>query len=147
VTATDQAGNTASRTVHYQVSDTAPSGSHLTLSYVGGIARLIDGTVDSGAITVARDRQGSVTSVTGHATVPDGASTARVSMNVRRVWILPVYSGTITVREDGAKFSTTSLMLFSPLRTNGARVSGSAVGFSPTLRSYRLDWSVTAPES
>ena len=103
----------------------------------------------TGDLDVARDLIG-IRSVTGFLDVPGlSGGTARVSVDVQRAWILPLWTGQVVVRDRGAGVSVTTPVIGSITRATidtSATTTSSwfTFGTFPNLfRPYSLKWTVT----
>jgi hypothetical protein len=89
-----------------------------------------------------------VKTITGKAEFPgrDGG-TATAVFNVRRLWMMNIYIGDITLRDRTAGVVVRTPVLFSPVQSADDTVSGNASWFTGFFRWYRLSWSVTDASS
>jgi hypothetical protein len=100
-------------------------------------------------MTVTKDSFG-VRTVTGMLEVPGtNGGTSRVDVNVQRAWILPLWTGQVSVRDAGAAVSVAAPVFG---QVNADTAPNSAKGtlgwfqlgeFPNLIRPYSLSWSVT----
>lgn len=121
---------------------TPPSGGVIDVALTGGVNATVSGPLTSGSVAVAQDSYGLV-SVTGSGAV----GSTNVSFNLKRFWILKLYSGSIGVR-NGAGVDVTALLFFSA--GSYAPATNTASGSGPWFhvatmpwRSGQVTWSVT----
>ena len=103
----------------------------------------------TGDIAVRRDANG-IVSVQGSLDIAGTAGgTATVTANVQRAWILPLWVGQVSVRDQGATVNVTAPVFGRISRGAAATTAeGTAnwfvLGTFPNLfRPYTLNWSVT----
>ena len=103
----------------------------------------------TGDVTVRRDANG-IVSVRGSLDIAGTAGgTATVTANVQRAWILPLWIGQVSVRDQGASVNVTAPVFGRIARGDTATTAeGTAnwfvLGTFPNLfRPYTLNWSVT----
>jgi hypothetical protein len=102
----------------------------------------------NGGLTVRRDVNG-IVSVTGFLDVAGTqGGTSRVSVNIQRAWILPLWSGQVSVRDQGAGVNVAA-PVFGQISRGDTLTSaqGTANWFLPgtfpnLFRPYSLSWSV-----
>ena len=119
----------------------------MSVQFAGALNYTNSGT-GNGDLVVSRDVAG-IKSVTGFLDVP-GASggTARVSVDVQRAWILPLWIGQVAVRDAGAGVSATTPVIGgltrSTIDTSATTTSNWFVfgSFPNLLRPYSLKWTV-----
>ena len=116
---------------------------------VSGSHAYTNGGSGNGNLTVRRDAFG-IASVSGFLDIPGtSGGTARVSVNAQRAWILPLWSGQITIVDQSAGLNLTTPIFGSINRAGSdAAVSSTAswfrVGAFPNLiRPYTVNWTVT----
>ncbi|MEZ5310389.1 MAG: PKD domain-containing protein [Microthrixaceae bacterium] len=124
---TDSNSDSSTANVVVKVNDPTPPATQDTVSVLfGGSVNYQNSGGGTGNIGVAHDAFGLV-SVSGYLDVPSKVSgTARVTVNVNRLWILPIWTGTITVNDQAAGINQATPML-------------SGVNTSVTPRTARLD--------
>ena len=113
-----------------------------------GASAAINGDVN-GDVTVRRDANG-IASVTGFLEVAGTqGGTARVTTNIQRAWILPLWIGQVSVRDQGAGVNI-SAPVFGQISRGDTLTSarGTSNWFLPgtfpnLFRPYSLSWSVT----
>ena len=116
---------------------------------VSGSHAYTNGGSGNGNLSVRRDAFG-IASVSGFLDIPGtSGGTARVSVNAQRAWILPLWSGQITIVDQSAGLNLTTPIFGSINRAGSdAAVSSTAswfrVGAFPNLiRPYTVNWTVT----
>jgi hypothetical protein len=103
----------------------------------------------TGNMTVTNDSFG-IRSVSGSMEIPgtDGG-VARVDANIQRAWILPLWTGQITVRDAGADVSVAAPVFGQIAKGTTATSAKGTLGwfqlgqFPNLIRPYTLSWSVT----
>jgi hypothetical protein len=118
------------------------------VSITGAVAYANQGS-GAGDITVRRDATG-IASVTGFLDVAGAqGGTARVTTNIQRAWILPLWTGQVSVRDQGAGVNI-SAPVFGQISRGDTLTSARSTsnwfipGTFPNLfRPYSLSWSVT----
>lgn len=115
---------------------------------VSGAVRYSNSGTGNGDLVVRRDGNG-ITTVSGFLEVPGtSGGTARVAVNAQRAWILPLWTGQVSVRDAGAGVNV-SAPIFGQIGSAG--VPGSARGtsswfipgsFPNLLRPVTISWSV-----
>ena len=125
-----------------------PSNDSVTVRVTGSEA-YTNGGSGNGNLTVRRDAFG-IASVTGSLDIPGSSGgTAKVTVNAQRAWILPLWTGQITVVDQGAGLNLTTPIFGSINRAGSdSAVSSTAswfkVGAFPNLiRPYTVNWTVT----
>ena len=103
----------------------------------------------AGNVSVRRDAFG-IASVTGYLDIPGtSGGTARVAVNAQRAWILPLWTGELTIVDRGAGINLSTPILGSINRAGSdASVTSTASWFTlgtfPNLiRPYTVNWTVT----
>ncbi|MCC7077940.1 MAG: cadherin-like domain-containing protein [Acidimicrobiia bacterium] len=138
-TVMDSTGNTDTAEVTVTVKP-AEEPDTVQVSVSGRTDLAVAGPITSGDLTIGRDTLG-VTAVSGTATLAGGT----VAMDVRRLWILPLYLGSVTVRAPGA--TVKAPVFFATLRTAGpASVSSSSAWLDISSWPWmvnRIAWTVT----
>jgi hypothetical protein len=126
----------------------APSDDQVSIRLSGALNYSLDGS-GAGDLVVRRDSFG-ISSVSGFLDVPGAnGGTARATVSITRAWILPIWTGSVTVRDQGAGVNVTTPVFGSIARATtptSARGTASwfALGAFPNLlRPYTLTWSVT----
>lgn len=123
------------------VAPTPPTGDAATVNITGGATASVSGALTSGNLTVGRDLFGLV-SVTGTGTI--GA--ASVTFGVNRLWILPLYMGSVRVASTGSDVTVQLLFGNGSYNTATKTAQGSApwlVLSSLPWKSGQIAWSVT----
>jgi hypothetical protein len=124
-----------------------PSDDSVAVRLSGAVAYENGGT-GNGDIAVRRDANG-IVSATGFLDV-DGTQggAARVSVGIQRAWILPLWSGQISVRDQGAGVNV-STPVFGQISRGDTLTSARGTAnwfllgtFPNLLRPYSLSWSV-----
>ena len=124
--------------------DPGPPADRLSLDFHGAYSYSVSGDVTDGDVQISGDAFG-VQRVAGRATVGG----ANVSIDIQRVWILPLYVGGITVDDPAAGLNAvTTPVAFAEVRIAGApaTMTGSSTWYAwrglLQLRRYSLNWSV-----
>ena len=139
---------TTTTTTPTTTTTTVPPGDDAASVRVTGAFNYTNQGSGPGSIVVRRDANG-VVSANGSIDVPGAkGGTATISVNVARAWILPLWTGQVSVRDAGAGIAL-SAPSFSPVSRgdtpDSARgtVSWFSIGQFPNLfRPYTLNWSV-----
>jgi hypothetical protein len=125
-----------------------PARDTATVTISGRLAYANTGTSTAGNVAVARDA-GGIVSARGSITIPGlrgGAAT--VTVDVQRVWILPLWSGQVSVNDPSAGMNVTAPVLGTVHPAAGRNAatgmtSWFALGSFPDLiRPYTLTWTV-----
>jgi hypothetical protein len=103
----------------------------------------------SGGFTVSKDAFG-IRSVSGSLDIPGAAGgTAKVSVSATRAWILPLWTGNVTVNDPASSVSIAP-PLFGSVSSDTAPNSAKGTinwfltgTFPQLIRPYTLSWSVT----
>jgi hypothetical protein len=143
VTATDNAGNvtTQTRTITVVPNTVPASKDHVALTFTGAIKAAYNADLN-GHVRIRRTN-GQVSSVTASGTVPGAAGgTATIRVTAQRLWILPFFTGTITVVDPSIRLSQTTPILGN-LTASGSTVSGTSSWFTSRFAPYNVTWSVT----
>ncbi|MCB1255536.1 MAG: tandem-95 repeat protein [Microthrixaceae bacterium] len=134
-TISDGNGATATATVNVTVTKTPPAGcsnDELSIALSGALSGSYSGCITSGNLKIVRDVWG-IVSVKGTANVPSlngGSGTAKVSINVTRVWILPLYLGSVSVNDPGVGANDTGYLLFGKVTGSGTTATASFGGIA-----------------
>ncbi len=125
-----------------------PAADRVSLTLTGGLSYANpDVALTSGDVEVATGGA-TVQSVSGSGTIPSAVSgSASVSFNVNRLWIFPLYLGTITLNDPAAGVNNlTHVHLFPNVTLTGGDTATSAstwFTFNAGFRVHTLTWSVT----
>ncbi len=149
-TTTQPTTTTTASTTTSTTSTTVPQPSEDTVDVrLNGAVNYDNDGSGNGNLTVRRDANG-IVAVTGSLEIAGTqGGTATVTTNVRRAWILPLWTGQISVRDQGAGVNVTTPVFGQVGRDVAASSArGTAnwftVGTFPNLfRPYSLTWSVT----
>ena len=114
----------------------------------GRTAYANSGTATSGGVTVVRDEFG-IVSARGRITLPStGSGSATVAVDAQRVWILPLWTGQVSVSDPGASVSVTAPIFGQVHPSAGVKAAqGSSswvtLGQFPDLfQPFAITWSV-----
>ncbi|MFN7152006.1 MAG: hypothetical protein ACK4V6_21315 [Microthrixaceae bacterium] len=115
---------------------------------VSGLGNYQNSGSGLGGVTVTRDTFG-IRTVESTMDLPgQNGGTARFSVNAQRAWILPLWTGQVSLRDDGAGMNVTA-PIFGQISPGGAPSSaqGSATWFKlgqfpNLLRPFTVNWSV-----
>jgi hypothetical protein len=126
----------------------APSDDQVSVRISGALNYAVQGS-GAGDLVVRRDSFG-ISSVSGFLDVPGAnGGTARVSVSATRAWILPLWTGQVTVRDQGAGVNVTT-PIFGSISRAGTPTSAQGTSswftlgaFPNLLRPYSVSWSVT----
>jgi len=129
---------------------TTPPGSpdRASVTVSGRTAYANSGTATSGGVTVVRDEFG-IVSARGRITLPStGSGSATVAVDAQRVWILPLWTGQVSVSDPGASVSVTAPIFGQVHPSAGVKAAqGSSSWFTlgqfPDLfQPFAVTWSV-----
>ena len=129
---------------------TTPPGSpdRASVTVSGRTAYANSGTATSGGVTVVRDEFG-IVSARGRITLPStGSGSATVAVDAQRVWILPLWTGQVSVSDPGASVSVTAPIFGQVHPSAGVKAAqGSSSWFTlgqfPDLfQPFAITWSV-----
>ena len=117
------------------------------MSVAGAVSYAASGT-GAGGVTVNRDAFG-ISSVSGTLDIPGAnGGTAKVRVSVQRAWILPLWTGQVSVVDSGAGVSV-SAPVFGSVTSGGVngQAKGSTSWFLPgtfpnLIRPFTLNWTV-----
>lgn len=103
---------------------------HLTLTVSGSKNYAADADLTSGNLRVVKDQLG-VSSVSGAGTFPGvNAATATTSISLNRIWIFPVWLGSVRVDDGATHFDGFVLFPSVSPTADGAAVNGGWLQFS-----------------
>jgi hypothetical protein len=125
-----------------------PSDDSVSVRITGAIDYTNQGS-GNGGFTVTKDAFG-VRSVSGSLDIPGAAGgTAKVGVTATRAWILPLWTGKVTVNDPASNVSI-SPPLFGAVTSDTAPNSAKGTinwfvtgTFPQLIRTYTLNWSVT----
>ena len=129
---------------------TTPPGSpdRASVTVSGRTAYTNSGTATSGGVTVVRDEFG-IVSARGRITLPStGTGSATVAVDAQRLWILPLWTGQVSVSDPGASVSVTAPIFGQIHPSAGVKAAqGSSSWFTlgqfPDLfQPFAITWSV-----
>ena len=119
----------------------------MSVKVTGALGYQAAAAATAGNFVVNSDDRG-IVAIGGAVDVPgSNGGSANVAVSAKRVWILPVWTGRVSVSDPGAGVSV-SAPIFGALTRNGSTVSGLSSWFrmssSPTrIQPFNLSWSVT----
>lgn len=90
-------------------------------------SRSVEGPMTAGDLSITRDNYG-ITSVNGSATVSTTSGDHNVTINVNRLWILPIYFGSVTIPEAG--YLGVRALVITQLIDGGDTVWGQSIYFT-----------------
>lgn len=134
-TVSDGKGGTDTATVTITVTQTPPPAGcvkdEIAIVLSGGLSGGYTGCVDSGDLKVTRDDFG-ISSVKGSVMVPSlkgGSGQAKITVDVERLWILPIYLGKTKIKDSNAGINASAYSVISGVSGSGnqARVTGSGL--------------------
>ncbi len=150
LTVTDTTGDVSSDSVTVTVSPKPAdpvSDDTVSVSFSGSINYANSGS-GLGNLNIARDDFG-VASVTGSLEIPGSkGGTAKVTVNVQRLWIFPLWFGDVTVNDAGANVNVSTPIIGGIGGTNSPSSAGSTMSwfklgdFPDFIQPYSLNWSV-----
>ncbi|MCC7078626.1 MAG: PD40 domain-containing protein [Acidimicrobiia bacterium] len=117
----------------------------LSVRFSGNVSFESVGQLPSSAVKVTPSSDGKAGSVTANATVNDPAGgQTRVTVSVNRLFVLPVWIGSVTVVNALEHVSLTTPIITTSLTGSGGDVGGSAswISFRWPFKTYRLQWRV-----
>lgn len=119
------------------------AGSPLSVSFTGAVQFSMSGAISGGDTQILQDRFGLV-SVIASGTLADQETgrTATTSLRANRIWILPVYSGSISVQESMGPFVNRTPIFLGKVSMSGTDVIGASSWFTSGFpwRLYYVSW-------
>lgn len=112
----------------------------------GAVNHTVTGS-GTGNLKVTRDQFG-IASVAGSLNVPNGAGESKVTVDVNRAWILPLWAGQVSVVDPAAKVNVTAPVFGQIYRGAGnGTARGTSNWFVPgtfpnLIQPFSLEWSV-----
>jgi len=110
-----------------------PTQDHVTIHVTGKYSYDVSSDLSGGNLEVALASDGKVATVGGAGTYPGrNGGTATISIDARRFWILPIYTGTVAISDPTAGLSLSYPLFFPPMQrtATGATWASSWLDFS-----------------